>query len=250
MNNNWDDFVNLYDWEFNLINKEQHDDTNMWMSLCREYGSKILEIGAGTGRITTHLLSCELKVTAVDNAPAFIDKLIVSNSSALLKTVVCDMRELDIDDKFSFCFFGYTTFQYLLTYEDQKKCLESLKPLLMNDGRVGFDLDPSICELPELDREILLYKEYYSPDECMISMFTKHNVDHINQITHWTDRYYYHKQIPKELVHSLSLKGVTLESMRKLFDEVGFEIESVFGGFKFTEYNESSDRLIIIAKIR
>ncbi|MBN2829214.1 MAG: class I SAM-dependent methyltransferase [Candidatus Cloacimonetes bacterium] len=248
MTTNWDNFVEIYDWEFDLLNESQKRDVAMWESLCREYGPKVLEIGAGTGRISLQLAKSGITLTAIDNAPSFISKLKQRNIYPNLSVLVDDMLTLKSTQKFDFCFLSYSTFQYLLTREEQVKCLTSISKILVRNGRVGFDLDPHICDLPELNHKVLLYKEYNTEKKCFVSMFTKHKVDKVNGITSWNDEYFFHNSKNDVCTHNLSLKEISLGDMKSLFSETGFCMEAVYGGFEFEPYNDESERMIIIAK--
>ncbi len=54
---NWNDHAKYYDWEFDLICTNQRNDVRIWKELAKEFGSPILEICCGSGRITEELIS-------------------------------------------------------------------------------------------------------------------------------------------------------------------------------------------------
>jgi hypothetical protein len=250
MKNNWNDFVELYDWEFNLINHPQKEDVRMWIKLCLENGANALELGAGTGRITRFLASHGIKITALDNASEFVYRLNQMNPYPNLHAYVGDMRTIELNERFPFCFLGYSTFQYLLTLEDQLSCLRGIGGVLIPHGKVAFDLDPDVCNIPENRKRVLLYKEFFPPGNCYLSMYTSNIIDYINSVTTWSDEYIFHDGQGRKFTHNLSLKGVTLESMQNILENTGFHIEAVYGDFEFHPYANGSDRLIIIAEKR
>ena len=48
---NYDDFADLYDHQYELY----RDDLHFYAGLAERAGGPVLEIGAGTGRVTAHL---------------------------------------------------------------------------------------------------------------------------------------------------------------------------------------------------
>ena len=59
----WDKFAFIYDWEFANICDTQKDDILFWERFAADYGINILELGAGSGRITIPLLKTMRSLT-------------------------------------------------------------------------------------------------------------------------------------------------------------------------------------------
>jgi predicted RNA methylase len=83
-------------------------------------GSPVLEIGAGTGRLTLGLAALGLEVVALDNSAAALQVLERKRAQAggdrgQVSTVVADMREFDLGRTFTRVLVPFRTFLYLLT---------------------------------------------------------------------------------------------------------------------------------------
>lgn len=83
------------------------EDLPLWRSLAASYGDPVLDVGAGTGRVTLDLARAGYRVTALDRDPDLIDELerrLGRNSnivgvSSQVTTAVADAREFDLGER-------------------------------------------------------------------------------------------------------------------------------------------------------
>ena len=73
-------------------------DLRLWERLAEEHPGGVVDLGAGTGRVSLHLAACGHAVTAVDNDPALLAALAERAAARDLEVeiVACDVRELDL----------------------------------------------------------------------------------------------------------------------------------------------------------
>lgn len=184
----WDEFSKYYDWEFELVCFEQRHDTSLWIDLAEEFGDPILEVCCGSGRITLPLALKGTQITAVDISEKML--AILEQKARLLdnlEIVQGDMTSFRLNKTFPFAFIGYSSFQSLLTLDEQVKCLNNLRSHLKDGGILGLDICPTTCREKDSDGRIHSYTEYYAPDKTVVSMFTSWKVDRVSQIMHWTN---------------------------------------------------------------
>ena len=82
------------------------EDLPLWRSLAAEYGDPVLDVGAGTGRVTLDLARAGFRVTALDRDPDLLDALrdrlgrnseiVRVSSQEHVETVVADARDFDL----------------------------------------------------------------------------------------------------------------------------------------------------------
>jgi len=81
------------------------EDLPLWRSLAAEHGDPVLDVGAGTGRVTLDLARAGYRVTALDRDPALLAALeqrLAQNSEIvrdMCQTVVADAREFDLGER-------------------------------------------------------------------------------------------------------------------------------------------------------
>jgi len=76
--------------------------------------ARVLDLGAGIGRVTLDLAAAGHSVTAVDISPALLEELAARASGMPVRTAVDDIRELALDERdFDLCLVPMQTIQLL-----------------------------------------------------------------------------------------------------------------------------------------
>ena len=124
------------------------EDLPLWRSLAAEHGDPVLDIGAGTGRVTLDLASVGYRVTALDRDAELLDALadrasgrnvqiLDASSQALVTTVVADAREFDLGEQFPLAIVPMQTVQLLGGPEGRAEFLACALRHLMPGGALA-----------------------------------------------------------------------------------------------------------------
>jgi SAM-dependent methyltransferase len=85
--------------------------------------ARVLDLGAGIGRVTLDLAAAGHLVTAVDISPALLDELALRAGELPVRTAVSDIRELALEESsFDLCIVPMQTLQ-LLRGEDERRAM-------------------------------------------------------------------------------------------------------------------------------
>ena len=217
------------------------DDLPFYMEFASSVRTPVLEIGAGSGRLTLPMARSGVRVVAVDISPSMLSLL-----NARLKdeppevrdrvsVVEADACELDLGEEFDLVIVPYYTFNYFLTELDQRRALE----------RIRTHMSDSACAL--LDVFIPWGRLEYCPPEPILR---NDAVDprNGNRIRSWNSfildkekQQDYQKKRFKITAPSGSVtnKEFTIQrhytlpdQLERLFADNGFAIEGVYGGYR------------------
>lgn len=144
-------------------------DVALWHELAQAEPGPVLDVGAGTGRVTLELARAGHQVVALDREPAFLEVLRERAGSAPVETVVADAAGFDLGERrFGLVLAPMQTIQ-LLGANGRAGFLRSVRKHLAPDGLVACSLavdmaewtcPPAILPLPDLG--ILEGVSYYS----------------------------------------------------------------------------------------
>jgi SAM-dependent methyltransferase len=131
MLNNYDRIADLYD-----LYVTADYDIGFWKKECAGAG-EVLEITAGTGRVTLPLLRAGLRITAVDVALHQLERLKKKAEDAGLsvETVQADMRDLDLGRRFPLVIIPFQSLQELTDSCDVTATLRGVRAHLTENGR-------------------------------------------------------------------------------------------------------------------
>ena len=164
------------------------------------------------------------------------------------------MRSFELKSKFPLILVPFSTFNYLLSIEDQKKCLESIKKHMEPNGLIVLDL-LSYSMYPHWfnnDSILRKYKEKVNTDQHqIIQLWKRAEFDSSTQIIK-EERYFkfYDRNgsfIKEELVYWQN-RFFFIGEIALLLENSGFELVNVYGDFSFGPYHHKSEIAIIVAK--
>ncbi len=135
-------FAEFYD----LYVGERLDDLPLYREHAGRFKTPMLEIGAGSGRLTLPLAREGVSVVAVDISPAMLALLrsrLEREPGAVqrrVEIVEADACTLDLRRQFDLIVVPFYTFNYFLTSEDQTRALERFAAHLTDRGRLLIDV--------------------------------------------------------------------------------------------------------------
>lgn len=121
-------------------------DVAFYAELARRARGPVLELGAGTGRITFALLKAGAQVTAVDRAPAMLERAreraerLPRAQRERLQLVQADLRSLRLRQRFSLILAPFNLLMHMYTRRDQERALAKVREHLAPSGLFAFDV--------------------------------------------------------------------------------------------------------------
>jgi SAM-dependent methyltransferase len=92
---------------------DYNEDLPLWHELAARAGGTVLEVGAGTGRVTLDLAAAGFQVIALDYAAPLLEALARRADGLAVETVVADARDFSLDRRVSLVIVPMQTVQLL-----------------------------------------------------------------------------------------------------------------------------------------
>lgn len=112
-------------------------DMPLWLALADEYGSPVVDLGAGTGRVTLELARAGHEVVAVDLDPALLGELDAHRGPLPIRTVVGDARTFTLDAPVPLVIVPMQTVQLLGGADGRAAMLAAVRRVLAPGGALA-----------------------------------------------------------------------------------------------------------------
>jgi SAM-dependent methyltransferase len=121
-------------------------DVDHYVALARRARGPVLELGAGTGRITLALLRAGVEVVAVDRSAEMLARArervaaLPRAQQERLRLVHSDLRTLRLKQRFGLVLAPFNLLMHMYTRADLEHALDTMRAHLLPSGKLAFDV--------------------------------------------------------------------------------------------------------------
>lgn len=249
----------LYDFEYS----DRVDDIRHYRTVAGELGDAIdiLELGAGTGRISVPLARDGHRITALDACDPMLqrlrDTLARIRVAGDITPLLGDMRALTLPDAtYDLVIAPFNALMHLYTWSELLACFREACRVLRPGGTFAFDVQMPDLEWlrwdPEVRHAVTRFVHPATREKLVYS--TNHNYDPATQICHI--RIYYDEAppsgrrfapppVPRRLVH-LAHRQIFPEELRMLVATAGLELRSLTADFRDRPLADAEDSQVAV----
>ena len=237
-------FATLYDQQY----QHYRNDLRFYIDIANDYGSPILELGAGTGRVSIALAKAGYEVTGIEYSQDMLAlaQERIQGFEHLISFRNGDMRSLVLNQLFPVIIAPFNTLMHAYTLQDQDDTLRTVQRHLAPGGVFAFDLyNPNFSELNVLKREA----EWEHVGGVDSELFVYQSLDADNQILE--SRYYLdtiEDGILKRQIALLKQRYYTRFEVERMLRQAGFKHIQIYGGFDKQRYTTQAPHIIVLAK--
>ncbi len=237
----YDDFALFYDLEYG----DKKEDVDFYLDVASHYGDPVLELGAGTGRISNELANAGYEVIALDSSGPMLKRLRskIKDQNLNIHTVHADMRDFDLSGPVPLCILPFRTFAHNLSQQDQLDTLCSIYDNLQPDGFVVFDLFVPIHHILAKTE----WTETFSLDNSVVCHSSVRHDPVVQQLS--IQNQYRHSNDETVIGKARYTYRYLLRSeVELLLHSTGFSCLRVYGGFQGEPYDYVSGLMIFVAQ--
>jgi SAM-dependent methyltransferase len=228
------------------------DDLHFYRRLAEDYGAPVLELGAGTGRVTLALAKAGFAVVGLERAQSMLDYARCEVNQAGFDQRVTlqrgDMRAFDLARRFPLIIAPFNALMHLHTLKDQDAALTCIKNHLEPKGAFAFDLYiPNVSELDRLKR----VPEWQHLGDEHGELFVYQTHDPIRQLItsdYYLDRVDAHGNLSRQR-STLIQRYYTRFELERALAMAGFQHITLYGSFDREPLTLSATHLVGIARL-
>ena len=241
----YDPLAELYDRQY----ADYLDDVAYYEALARRLGvTELLELGAGSGRVSVALARRGLKVTGLDLSEAMLKRgwERAAREGVAVEFLLGDMRAFDLGRIFPLVIAPFNAFMHLYTLGDQDAALRMVSRHLEHGGVLAFDLYmPTFGALGVLRHEDEVFLD---PDGSRTDVFLRQEVDAAAQValtTYYLDLVAPNGTLTRQVL-SLRQRYFTRFEVQRWLASAGFSVR-IHGGFDGSRFEASSRMMVVEA---
>ena len=244
--------TNLEDYEdpviYDLENKDL-DDLPFYLSMAREVGGSVLELGCGTGRITIPLAQAGIAITGLDIVPGMLARAQKKAQNLPVQWIEADIRDFHLGKRFDLIYTTGSVFQHLVERDEQEMMFACVHEHISSTGLFVIDLlYPSRGSLEDSEEQD--WYSYENEEGQTVKVTGTDQYDPIRQIKHETA---YRRGIDgegREWVKQarFTLRVIYPQEMEALLHYNGFRITHCYGGWDRSPLTPESQNMIYVCK--
>ena len=210
----------------------------------RASGGPVLELASGTGRVSLPIARAGIRVVGLDLSEGMLQRAEAKRgqeepeTAARARFVRGNMADFDLGEQFALAIIPFRAFLMLLTIEDQRSALGSIRRHLRPGGGLIIDIfDPRLDLLAETRftprREVPAMTHPETGNVVSVTVLEREN-DHVRQ--RLFERWRFTETAPdgtlvRDEEEQLELRWIFRYEMRHLLELCGFVIEEEFSDY-------------------
>ncbi|HEX4352082.1 MAG TPA: class I SAM-dependent methyltransferase, partial [Polyangiales bacterium] len=235
--------------------KHHTRDAAFYAELAREIKGPVLELGAGTGRISFALVRAGARVVAVDRSEAMLARAreralkLTAAEQKRLTFHAADLRELALRERFGLVLAPFNLFMHLYTRDDVERALRTVRRHLRPNGVFALDvLMPDLGVLRRDPARVYRCRPVFDPtDRKHYAYGESFDYDPIRQVQTVKMMFQQLDRPERDRETPLALRFFFPEELLALLHYNGFTVKQRFGAFDRSAPDPESEHQIIIA---
>jgi SAM-dependent methyltransferase len=251
------DHTNLEDYAhpilFDLENSDFEPDGPFYLSLARQVGGPVLELGCGTGRVTIPLAQQGIDITGLDVVPGMLAQARSKAGDLPIQWVEADVRDFHLGRQFNLICAPGCVFEHLLERADQEAMLARVREHLAAEGLFVISIRFPHPESLEANEEEGQEEDWFSYTDASgreVRVTGTDWYDPVRQVRHETAYRHWYDAGGEEVTRParLALRAIFPQEMQALLHYNGFTVLQRYGDWDSNPLTGKSHTVVHVCK--
>jgi SAM-dependent methyltransferase len=238
--------------------KRHTQDLQYYVALARAARGPVLELGAGTGRVTLTLARAGISVVGLDQSPDMLAQARARlereprEVRERIELHAGDLRSARLRRRFALVIAPFNLFMHLYTRQDLERGLATVKAHLAPRGKFAFDvLVPDLGALRRDPARVYKCRPVFDPTDGKHHAYGEsYAYDAVQQVQKVRMMFQRLDRPEIERTTPLSLRCYFPEELNALLHYNGFSVTARYGDFARGPLTSESESQIIVARVR
>jgi SAM-dependent methyltransferase len=226
-------------------------DIPFFLNETKGVSGKVLELMAGTGRVSIPLIKAGVRLTCVDNSSDMLavlqEKLERQNLSASVYHM--DVRYLDLDKQFALAIVPFNSFSELLTESDQRQALTGIYEHLAEGGRFICTLHNPPVRLRRVDGQLVLRRKHeLDNNKGTLLLWGLEKFDQAARIVRglqFFEEYDASGVMQRRTLLEIQFCLPKRDEFKALARSAGFRIAALYGDYAYSEFQKDASPFMV-----
>jgi ubiquinone/menaquinone biosynthesis C-methylase UbiE len=216
----------------------------------KKVSGHVLELMAGTGRVTVPLAQAGVHVTAVDQSSEMLAILRQKLAERHLEVEVheMDVRDLSLPRRFAAVLIPFHSFSELVTRPDQERTLAAVHRHLQDHGKLILPLQNPVLRLRDVNGQFRLQGRQVSADGSTVLLWTQQTYEPSTRTVsgvEFFEQYATDGTMRVRVMVDLAFHVFDRGEVERLVASAGFRILALYGDYAYAAFHEQSSPFMI-----
>jgi SAM-dependent methyltransferase len=237
-------------------------DVEWYVRKAKAAGGPVLELGAGTGRVTLALAREDVDVHALDAHAGMLDVLrrklaeLPADVQRRVTVVEGNMQTFDLPERFGLVIAPFRAILHNLTEDELLTCFRRVRAHLREGGQFAFNVfHPSLeimaRHVGPMEGVWRWVANFDRPDGGWVVRSEANRFDTVRRRIHSQHRFEVFGPdgvLQRTTLHRLELTYLYPPDLRRLLEQAGFQSVTISGGFGGSPFQRDTDELVVEAE--
>ncbi len=222
-------------------------DLDFFTSEIKVKGTKVLELTAGTGRLSIPLIEAGADLTCLDISQGMLnvltEKLQKKNLSA--RVVCADICEISFQSEFELAIFPFQSFMELVGRERQTAALVAIYRALENGGKFICTLHNPTMRRKVVDGALRIVGHFPKDNGTLIVSGFEQGGDPVVTRQQFFEYYNETGNLEWKRILPMHFEFIEKQDFQEMVERVGFRVKELYGNYDRNEFNSESSPVMI-----